>query len=594
MAADAMAEPEWYAAVDAATNGVYFFNRLTQEVKWQLPEGVDASTVPLAVTRAQASAATGLQEGSPAPSEAPAGSHAPSHLLDGWVSKADKFGKSWKRRWLVANAKTGTLTWFADNPAYSIAVYHVSEPAKGSLSLASCNVVLMPEKERVACRCPEPFGLKIGTRDREQLLGFPDEPARDTWQQFIAGIATSGVAATTAAPPVAAAAAASTASRHGAGHAAGGQGHGLIPRPGVPANFHADFMLKAAPGWRTWTRRYFIIDPVAFQLYYFDDGPSHDAIALALGPTHPAARDATAAAHVLPLTGKPATEMLAAMGGPSKAKHGVPLTGAVLNTEGFAESEGSGTLAEQPAFTVTTASGRVYRFIATNMEALQAWLDMIHAAILTADLAITQAQRRKGSSNASSGPPNLPGVPPGIVAPVPLRAGGITPPSPVEADSLARAHALVHAKTELITGWLHKSDKRGRRWTWRFWVLRGAVLSYYTDESRREQKGFINLAAWQYVTASPGPDTVHSAGKRPAVDFPTAFSLYLGPGPVSDATGAPPDRDETGAPLSDDAKRMYFLAAESATDRQEWKECLLDVINAKRRLAGIPVRPVEE
>jgi hypothetical protein len=103
-----------WVAIPAEGGHCYFFHRETGHTTWDLPPGLTLADIPVAVTAAQAAS---LESGGGAGS----GGAALAPMHEGWCTKSDKTGKQYKRRWLVANARTAMLSWFNDNPSYSLA-----------------------------------------------------------------------------------------------------------------------------------------------------------------------------------------------------------------------------------------------------------------------------------------------------------------------------------------------------------------------------------------------------------------------------------------------------------------------------------------
>lgn len=339
----------------------------------------------------------------------------------------------------------------------------------------------------------------------------------------------------------------------------------LAPQPPAP---HSPASPPAAPGWRTWTRRFFVLAPSAGTLSYYEAGPTHMAIAGVLGPRDPSAQS-PAAAEALPMICGTDAERLAASLAKGGEKGEIGLRGAVISTSGFTDSDGAGTLAELACFQLTAAGGRVYRFVAAHAVELQAWLDLLHAAILLASRSSAASGGGGGGDGSGSGS---------------ARAGDAV----VGALSPSDARALLDTREESKSGWLHKADPRGGRWKRRFFVLRGATLAYYTDASRSDIKGSVPLHSHFVAESGPGPAAIVGYGDRPSgIAFPTAHKLYCGPPATTDAAA--------GSALAEfgksaDGARPYYLCAEASDEAAEWVTALRRAIEACRVVAGIAPR----
>lgn len=243
-----------WVAVPVDGGSRYYLNLTTGETTWDPP--APPETIPVAVTASQASALSSGGSGeagtpvaadraaaaaavshtaAPAPAAAAAAAPAGSHVLEGWVSKSDKGGRSWKKRWVVANARTGLISWFADNPAFALATYRITEKAKGELPLRGVKVTTISSLDMKGTGCPDPVAIRITAPDRDLILGLPDVVTLSQWHAFVSAIA--------AAPAPGAA----TAGGAGAGATitAASPYASLRPREGIPPTPAVGYMMKA-------------------------------------------------------------------------------------------------------------------------------------------------------------------------------------------------------------------------------------------------------------------------------------------------------------------------------------------------------------
>jgi len=291
--------------------------------------------------------------------------------------------------------------------------------------------------------------------------------------------------------------------------------------------------IRAAPGWRTWTRRLCVLQPGTGALVYYDAALPPAAIAAALGAGHPA----VSAPDTLPLVTGGVAEGLLRAARLSGEKGDVGLKGAAVGVAVFSDSDAGGTLADMPSFTVTDAAGRVYRFVAASPGEMQVWLDLLAAEAAAADKAgggVLRAASDRALSAAAGGD-----------------AGS---------GSSATALPMMASTAERAAGWMHKSDPRGGRWKRRFFVLRGTVLSYYTDDTRAEIKGSVDVAPasggvpkW-LVEAGAGP------ARTPAITHPTPHKVYLGPVGGGGGSGG--------------SDRSFWLSADGEAQVKMWVDAL--------------------
>lgn len=155
-------------------------------------------------------------------------------------------------------------------------------------------------------------------------------------------------------------------------------------------------------------------------------------------------------------------------------------------------------------------------------------------------------------------------------------------------------------RSELISGWLFKVDKTCKRWAMRFFVLRGSTLSYYENDTERDLKGSVQIGPLTFIQQGIGPENILGYGQRPNIAFPTPYPLYLGPPPSDDIdyareTGANILNAVTKGTLGDrGSSRAYYFAARSKQQSNDWRDAILSVINASRRLCTLPEINIEK
>lgn len=130
-----LAGDEWLAAVDPASGDMYYFNTATGETGWSLPPG--ARLLGLAVEDKGAAAAAGEPEdtdelGNPTRVRVHEDMTSRVFAKEGWAYKSDPVGKNFKKRWVVVDRVTRTVTWYGANPRFTLARYRVTEPPKGA------------------------------------------------------------------------------------------------------------------------------------------------------------------------------------------------------------------------------------------------------------------------------------------------------------------------------------------------------------------------------------------------------------------------------------------------------------------------------
>jgi hypothetical protein len=89
----------WLVAVDRDSGDMYFFNELTKKTTWELPAGV----YPAGLAVVKDSIDAELDDDDDVPSR--------PFAREGYLLKAPPHGGKWRKRWLVADRVTQTLTW---------------------------------------------------------------------------------------------------------------------------------------------------------------------------------------------------------------------------------------------------------------------------------------------------------------------------------------------------------------------------------------------------------------------------------------------------------------------------------------------------
>lgn len=318
------------------------------------------------------------------------------NLMTGWVFKSNKTGKRWKKRFVVCNRSAATLAWFASDPAFSLARYHVKEDPLGQIIVRGASLFTCEGVKGT----PQPNVLKIVTPERTQLLAFPTKEPMEKWRAFVAR----------AADPLASAASGSGGADTGAGRmlvgaggagaisAAGGDAAAAVALPADPEDC-CGWLLKAAPGWRTFQERYVVLDSEELTLRYYDSGPTAAQAAAALGGKLPPGVDAS---RLPPLAGESASTLMKDLQKDRTPKGTVVLRGATVSTRAWSDSaDAAGMLAQSPTFCVTAETGRLYAFVASSTMEMTVWTARIGQAIAEADRIFSQGIFSAGSKAAA-------------------------------------------------------------------------------------------------------------------------------------------------------------------------------------------------
>lgn len=308
-----------------------------------------------------------------------------SNLMTGWVHKSNKTGKRWKKRFIVCNRSAATLAWFASDPAFSLARYHVKEDPLGQIIVRGASLFTCEGVKGT----PQPNVLKIVTPERTQLLAFPTKEPMDKWRAFVAR----------AADPLASTGVVGGGADVGAGRmlvggggagaiaAAGGDAAAAVALPADPEDC-CGWLLKAAPGWRTFQERYCVLDAEELSLRYYDSGPTAAQAIAALGGTLPRGVDAS---RLPPLAGETASTLMKDLAKDRAPKGTVVLRGATVSTKAWSDSaDAAGMLASSPTFCVTAENGRLYAFVASSGVEMTVWTARIGQAIAEADRIFSQ------------------------------------------------------------------------------------------------------------------------------------------------------------------------------------------------------------
>ena len=364
--------------------------------------------------------------------------------ISGFLQKTDSSGTKWKRRFVKAAAATSRLAWYSDDPESTRGGSEL-----GSVYLVGAMLTVRPpppvEATSAEARRGYDHCLKVVTAERMLLLAFPTGDALEYWRSFLARCTTAKAAS-------AAAGAASPAGKS--------SGAGM----GGKSDF-AGWLLKAAPGWRTFQNRFIVLDADKGTLRYFDGGPTTATLERLLNITIPPGFDAL---KIPPVEGDAAREVLFSIEA-SKEKGDILLSGASVSIS----STGDGSA---PAFAVTNEEGRVFAFVGISADSVALWVSRIGRII---------AEQERLRPVLGKGTPYA-----GFLA----------------------------SMDERGSGYMNKVDSSGTRWSYRFFALRGSVMSYYTDHSRSELKGSFRI----------GPGSSIKLGHQAATkNAPTEFKITL-------------------------------------------------------------------
>ena len=336
------------------------------------------------------------------------------------------------------------------------------------------------------------------------LLAFPSSDALDLWRAHLTRCCSNASAPSTA----------------GAG--------------GNSADF-CGWLLKAAPGWKTFQNRFIALDADKCSLRFFEGGPPPAILERLLGTAIPKGFDEL---KIPTASGAAAREAIFAVD-PTKERGDISLVGASVSVSSTGDSTA-------PAFAVTNEEGRVFAFVATSPDAVALWVSAIGRLIAAGD-------RKR----------------------------------PVLATGTPYAGFLA-SMDERGSGYMNKADSAGSRWSYRFFVLRGSTMSYYTDHSRAELKGSFRI----------GPDSTVRVGHLATTkNAPTEWKLTLGAQPTAD--GAVVHKEEKkgglfsgllggggGKDKADKATRDHQLCLMSEQDLKAWLDMLSVLINAHAAAAG--------
>lgn len=463
---------------------------------------------------------------------------------------------------MVANGDLKTVAWFKDNPLFSMSKYQVREDPLGSVSLVKA--ILMEATGDGSIKSPPaPFILKIVTVARTQLLAFESAAVLAEWRAFIATVITDARPALGGGMLATASTSVSVETESEVVEAA------CIIEP------YCGGLLKAAPGWRTFQKRYVWLDTEHLCLKYYDQGPSAVHLAKVLGGAFPEGlrEDDEAAMKLVALAGMPVSVAMRDLRG---EKGTIRLKGATVSLNAWGSEDGAGMLATSPTFSVSSEQGRVFAFVARHNSEKLEWASRVEAAICWANRIF-----ERGSAIL---PPPRPGMDGASRSERLSRAGmkrmTMVAPTTVSTEEgvgtgpREAAAALLSARHDRIMGYIHKIGSTGS-WTFRYMVLRGSVLSYYTDHNRRELKGSITLGL-SALTGSGFP------GKPPATKAPTDYKFH-----VVSASESAEDKVEasaartlhTGVPVTM-AARTYLFCAEDGDAAAKWVAAIAAVVEA--------------
>jgi len=165
----------------------------------------------------------------------------------GWIFKSDPKGRNFKRRWVVVDAATQSMVYYANNPRTTLAKYQVTEQPKGTFDLRNAKVNVLPGAPSGA---PEPHCLQLFLGAKAPVFACKKEDSRAKWMEVLQYAIS------------------------GAGQSGAGGGHSLADamaiEPCTPTAWEG-WIFKTDPEGRTWTKRYGFLDCDNFFFAYFTD-----------------------------------------------------------------------------------------------------------------------------------------------------------------------------------------------------------------------------------------------------------------------------------------------------------------------------------
>jgi PH domain len=517
-------------------------------------------------------------------------------LLAGFQYKACSKGKSWKKRFVVANSTAGTLAWFQDDPSFSLAKYRVKEEPLGEVKLRGATIFTADGQPSKVC--PLPFLLKIVAPERTQLMCFATKEQQEKWRAFVQR----------AADPVAAREAeeAERAAREGTkGATRPSVAHALTSASSLLSSEPVDFcgwLLKAAPGWRTFQKRYCVLDCEELNLSYYEKAPDVDELYRVLGDQMP---QATESEDLPPIENDAAREVIKLlMLGKMKPKGRIPLRGATISTKAWSSTgDAAGFLATSPTFSLTSESGRVYAFVASTKPEMAEWIARLQQAIDEADRVYHSGLLMGARPRAASGETGAEDADAGgevtqkqarrLSTVVPFKRAARSTMAGSRAPGLPLYAAFLQNKNDRAAGYLYKVDKSGRRWAYRYFVLRGNVASYYADHTRRELKGSFTIGSnSRYQEGFPAS----ASALEPPTEFLFTISAETegtsdggsgGGNASSGSTGLRSESTRLAAPIKGHAAREHYLAANSPAEVKAWVDVFTVLVSAHRAKDGL-------
>lgn len=171
---------------------------------------------------------------------------------EGFIQKSDPKGKNWKRRYILVDEARQTLTYFSTDPRRTLAEYHMTEVAKGVISLKGAKVDILADAPRGA---PSKHIFQMQTAERTSLFCCKNAEQLQSWMVFIQKAVQSN--------PI------KVAKRRWA----------LLARERAKAKASLTCKAEAQEGWilktdptgMSWTQRWLVLDTATRTLSYYDN-----------------------------------------------------------------------------------------------------------------------------------------------------------------------------------------------------------------------------------------------------------------------------------------------------------------------------------
>lgn len=491
-----------------------------------------------------------IEEDDPEDEEAPAMEDSSKRVFakEGWLNKADPKGRSWKRRWLVADRVTRTLTWYGANPRFTLSKYKVTEPAKGSMNLIDAKVITdaadLPAGAIAGSNPPAPHRFWIVAPGRVMAMTAATASECSAWVNFlercIAGHSfreTSGLderkpsSRHLAGESASAVASASAASAAGGGVAAEFASF-IEPRLLPEVKPMAGWLMKTGSDTRLWERRWVALRPATMTLVYSTDKEGSDTrgvVDLRMSVLKPGLVDATS--------------------GGDPVMRSTPGLRLIITRPGQAD--------------------RILSLAADNSYEAQQWIDAIHTAQQRAPkvVAMPGSSSSAAASAAAASAVSLSSL--SLPSAAAASAAGVSSTAARARDDgdeeLDEEPALPLADIPVHEGSLSKSDPNGRNWKRRHFVMVPHIskaasapgvkpeelpgIAYFTDGKKKDHKGTVQLQTVTDIQVGAPEDVRRRA--------PTAFILSV---------------------VTTD--RTFYMAFDSEDDLEAWRNSIMTVAEA--------------